>query len=1081
MSDDRTAPLLAALLEDQRRRWQAGAAPPVEEYLARHPALADNADAVLDLIFQEVVLREQRGAAPQLDEYVRRFPHLAEALRMQLSVDRALWGGSSTELPPTKRDPAADPVPPAELPQLEGYEILGLLGRGGMGVVYRAWHMPLKRVVALKLLRGPDGAAAHELARFRTEAEAIARLQHPNIVQIYEVGEQRGRPYLALEYVAGGSLADRLDGTPWPARPAAALAETLARAVQHAHERGIVHRDLKPGNVLLSLVPGPLSLEEDQGQGTRDKGLIPKITDFGLAKIVAGGADTVTGSGQVMGTPSYMAPEQAAGRARAVGPAADVYALGAILYELLTGRPPFRGETPLDTVRQVTTDEPVPPRDLQPRVPIDLETICLKCLQKDPPRRYATALDLADDLRRFGAGEPIRARPVGVAERAWRWCRRRPAVAGLLGLLAAVVVGALVGLTALWQRAERLRQEAEIKRAEAEAANAEALDYFGVARDAINGYAERVKEDPQLREADLRPLRRELLATVVPFYERLTKREGTRSTIQAEQALAYIKLAKITIEVDDPAKAVEQHQAAIGILEQLVAEHPGEPRYLFHLAELRHNLSVLYFNDPERQDKGEGELVKSIAIKEDLVARQPDDGEYQQVLALGLSNLGAVYGRTRRQDLAEAALRRALAIQEDLVKRYPGVLDYKEELALSRMNLSGSHLQKGQADAAEKALGEAVRLQEDVIRQRPRDLRSQHYLAQIRLARGEFFSETGRPDKAAADYDRAIQALGPVTLNYPGDFPCQAALAECHTKLGWLHADTGKAPEAEAELQKVVEVRRFLARLQPNRLAAQDELAMAYSNLGVFYGRCGQHARADAEMQKALAVLEEVTRDHPGATRSLLLLAQTCYNRAFHKRCDEKAEEALAWYARAQGILDDVLKKQPGDGTARTLLLTLHWDRAAAHMTLARYDAALQDWDRALALDQGKNRQRFRASRAVVLAHLKRDAEAVAEAEDLAGAKAPEPLNVFHAACACAVSSAAVRDDAALAPAEREKLAEGYAGRALALLQRLHKEGYFKAPKRVKDLKTEKDLDAVRARDDFKTLLAAVEGQAKAP
>jgi WD40 repeat protein len=310
-------------------------------------------------------------------------------------------------------------------PDVPGYEILKELGRGGMGVVYWAWQTGLNRSVALKMVLAGAHASPEELARFQTEAEAVARLQHPNMVQIYDVGQQGGCPYLVLEYVDGGSLAQQLTGTPLAARPAAQLVETLARAVHSAHQRGIVHRDLTPANVLLTA------------------GGVPKITDFGLAKILVGGRPTQTQSGAILGTPSYMAPEQAAGKGKEVGPAADVYALGAILYELLTGRPPFKAATPLDTVLQVIAEEPVPPARLQPNVPRDLDTICLKCLEKEPGKRYASAEELAEDLRRFQAGEPIRARPVGRAERLWRWCRRNPAVAAL----AAAVVLLLVALT----------------------------------------------------------------------------------------------------------------------------------------------------------------------------------------------------------------------------------------------------------------------------------------------------------------------------------------------------------------------------------------------------------------------------------------------------------------------------------------------------------------------------------------------------------------------------------------------------------------------------------------------------------
>jgi hypothetical protein len=347
-----------------------------------------------------------------------------------------------------------------------GYEILGELGRGGMGVVYKARQLGLHRTVALKMvLTGiPDGPKV--LARLRAEAAAIARLQHPNIVQIHDVGEASGRPYIVLEFVAGGSLAQHLQGKPQPVGPAAHLVEILARAAHAAHASGVIHRDLKPANILLQGPGGRDEVPPPPGALTPDAAPLipsfptPKITDFGLAKCSGGDeespdvrAPTVTG--ELVGTPNYMAPEQAMVPRQRVGPAADVYALGAILYELLTGRPPFTGETPLATVLQVLHNEPVSVTSLRPNVPRDLETICLKCLRKDPRKRYGTALELAEDVQRFLWDEPIRARPVLAAEKLWLWVRRHPLPAGLLaaGLLAPAV--ALIVLSLLSARLVR--------------------------------------------------------------------------------------------------------------------------------------------------------------------------------------------------------------------------------------------------------------------------------------------------------------------------------------------------------------------------------------------------------------------------------------------------------------------------------------------------------------------------------------------------------------------------------------------------------------------------------------------------
>ena len=330
-------------------------------------------------------------------------------------------------LPPRVAGHGGEP----DLPRVPGYEILGELGRGGMGVVYKARQVNLNRVVALKMILAGGHASAADLQRFRAEAEAIAQLRHPYIVQVYSVGEQGGRPFFALEYVDGGTLAGQLNGQPQAPAAAVRMIEMLAQGVHAAHQAGIVHRDLKPGNVLLG-----------------SDGL-PRIADFGLAKKLDA-SNPKTQTGTILGTPSYMAPEQA-GMSRsgrkpgepAVGPLVDVYALGAILYEMLTGRPPFKAATPLDTVLEVVRLDVVPPRTLQPRVPRDLETICLKCLRKDQDQRYHSAAELAEDLRRYQAGEPILARPAPAWERAWKRWRRRPlrAAVAILLLIALGVTG----------------------------------------------------------------------------------------------------------------------------------------------------------------------------------------------------------------------------------------------------------------------------------------------------------------------------------------------------------------------------------------------------------------------------------------------------------------------------------------------------------------------------------------------------------------------------------------------------------------------------------------------------------------
>jgi serine/threonine protein kinase len=321
----------------------------------------------------------------------------------------------------TGPEAAASPAAAGGRPSVPGYEILAELGRGGMGVVYQARHLALNRIVALKMVRTWGDESLEQLMRFRVEAQAVARLQHPNIVQIYDVGNAHGQPYISLEFIDGGSLHAKAASTALPPHEAAALVATLAEAVQFAHHRGIIHRDLKPSNVLLT------------ADGT------PKITDFGLAKKLDD--PTQTRPGEVLGTPSYMTPEQAEGRAAAVGPATDIYALGAILYECLTGRPPFRAATVPETLRQVVEQEPTAPRAVNSAIPRDLEIICLKCLAKQAVNRYESAAALAEDLRHFRQGKAIKARPPRIPMQVVKWVRRRPTVKAFLwlSLLAAFV------------------------------------------------------------------------------------------------------------------------------------------------------------------------------------------------------------------------------------------------------------------------------------------------------------------------------------------------------------------------------------------------------------------------------------------------------------------------------------------------------------------------------------------------------------------------------------------------------------------------------------------------------------------
>jgi predicted Ser/Thr protein kinase len=442
----------------------------------------------------------------------------------QLTLLPQPTAGVGPEISEAERNVAAAESPSAT-PELLGFDSLQELGRGGMGVVYRARQTSLNRTVALKMILSSEHAGEGARLRFLAEAETIAKVQHPGIVQVYAYGTHKDHPYIALEFIDGGSLDRVLAQETLLPRDAARLVAQVAEAIHVAHQAGIIHRDLKPANVLLANV-------DRQRGGLK---ATPKITDFGLSKQINTG-EGMTATGVIVGTPSYMAPEQAEGQ-KSVGPAVDIYALGAILYECLTGRPPFKAATPLDTILQAVSDEPIPPQRLQPTTPKDLDTICLKCLRKDPAKRYASAAALAEDLHNWLAGKPITARPVGRLERGVKWCKCYPAVAALVvvSTLAAIVAS---GLAAWAIQAE----EAAVAERDAKAV---ALQAEQKALRAETEQRRRAEEQTRLANSVSRFLRQDVLQLADP------------ATQRADQKLQYNADVKLRDVVLRAAQAIE--------------------------------------------------------------------------------------------------------------------------------------------------------------------------------------------------------------------------------------------------------------------------------------------------------------------------------------------------------------------------------------------------------------------------------------------------------------------------------------------------------------------------------------------
>jgi serine/threonine-protein kinase len=684
-------------------------------------------------------------------------------------------------LPPEPAPDTQDATPPppgtagdavSGRPAIIGYEVLGELGRGGMGVVYKARQTNLNRIVALKMILAGEHAGAETLGRFRREAEAVARLQHPNVVQIHEIGEQAGLPFFSLEFVPGGSLTARLAGTPQPARWSAGLVETLARAVHYAHGQGVVHRDLKPANVLLAADGGP------------------KITDFGLAKRLDGGDRTRTGT--ILGTPSYMAPEQADGKVREVGPAADVYALGAILYECLTGRPPFLGETPLDVVAQVLGQDPVPVRQLQPKVPRDLETVCLKCLGKEPGRRYPSAAALADDLGRFLSGEPIRARPAGAAERLVKWARRRPGLAASAGV-AAVAVSALVAVGVVYHvQLEWHNEQLRLANARETAARQRAERNLLRARQAVQDMLADAGFKDLADVPGMELVRRGLLEKALGYYRDFLAEDGTDPGTRLETGTAAYEAGDVYALLGQGDQADAAYGKALAVLQGLADEFPNEPRY-------RRELAVALNKLGKRQDArgrftdAEATYRRGLGLLQGLSAVDPADASLRLERARVLGNLAVVLSLADRADDAEKAYQDALDLVGPLVAAEPGRLDYLERQADQFNNLGILRKEHHEPAQAERALQRAGELYARLVAQAPQAAGYRSRLANGHSILGNLFWGEDRLPEALEEYRLALAERRRLVEDFRHVPAYRLALADSCDAVGQLQCLTWNA------------------------------------------------------------------------------------------------------------------------------------------------------------------------------------------------------------------------------------------------------------------------------------------------
>ncbi len=734
--------------------------------------------------------------------------------------------------------PTTNPPVPA-LPAgmfLGDYELLEVLGEGGMGVVYRARQLSLNRSVAIKMIRTGRIATASQVARFRNEAETVAVLDHPHVVPIYEVGEADGHLFYSMKLVEGGNLLQSLSRFQAEPRAAARVVADVANAVHHAHERGILHRDLKPSNVLL------------------DSEFRPRVADFGLAKWMNVDSE-LTQSGFLVGTPSYMAPEQAAAERDAgchVTTATDVYGLGAVLYAILTGKPPFEGETLLQTLEQVRSREPVPPRRLQPRVPCDLETICLKCLEKEPRRRYTSAQALAEDLERFLAGKPIAARPVRTWEKSWKWARRKPAVAVLL-VISTLSALALAASVLIYNH--KLRQAV----ASAEANETRALkqhDFadarYRLARDSIRQMLTRFDVDRLASVPRLMELRLAMLEDSQAFFQAVLEQEdNTDPTIRIDAALLVAGTGSTQYLLGRPAAARPNLEHAVTLLENLLQDLPSDHGQYGECADQLagcHDFLAALDNDAGHWDEARRHLSVSLALYDRMAGAHPNDPKWSSAQTRIEHLIGAHHQVRGQPAEAMAHYEKCIALRNQLIRTYPNVESYQLQLAETEQNLGLLYAQTGRTADARAALEKTIKVFQPIIVQHPNTDAYRLTLAAACVNLGGLQMGLSEYDEAAKVLDLGIESVETVLQHEPRHTFARARGVQVHGTRAQLHDGLGQWADAAKHWDRVVALND----------APSTWLYRLYR--AVSLSRAGDHMRATTEAE-ALANDPEISAD----------------------------------------------------------------------------------------------------------------------------------------------------------------------------------------------------------------------------
>jgi serine/threonine-protein kinase len=871
----------------------------------------------------------------------------AQRTRIQIAADSV---SRSTNIQPDDAFVAdqtwgALPVAPRRfpLPTIAGYTLDRVLGKGGMGVVYSGRQTALDRPVALKMVLSPTQQTTAELLRFRSEAEVVARLQHPHIVGIYELGEHEGMPYFSMELCVGGSLESHWKG-PQPFQAAVAMLAKVAAGVAAAHRAGIVHRDLKPGNVFLTA----------DGE--------PKVADFGLAKRQD---IRLTDTGMAVGTPAYMAPEQAFGD-QPIGPAADVWALGVILYQAVTGVLPFVGSNAVEVLQRAVSDEPLPPTALRPDCPADLATICLHCLQKEPSRRYADAEGLLAELQRFLAGEPVLARPVTWSERALRWCRRNPVVAGLSGTIAALlVVGTVVASGLAYQaqhaaeqataEATRARQAEEQAQTAAERAQAAETHLRAI----VGRYVKAFASEPVWNAPELDPLRRRMLEEAREYYAKIVTDHADSPDKRQQLTEAYQRLGTIYLALKEFARAADYwHQARAALAEQVAAQ-PDQKHLLQQLEQAHGNLGYALMGQGQTP-AATSEQRAALTIQMALVERYPDDGELRTDLAKGYSNLGYLCQQAHDWVGAQSAYEQAQQHCQRLVEQQPTNYEYQHQAIASRSALGSLAARREQFTVALAHYAAACTAWPALVGRHPTESALLGWATDLGYY-AIVLQQLQQPTEAEKQLVLAVSILQQAQRRNPQVEALARKLAHAYEQLSdhwWTHNDR---PKAFDERRRALQLWQQQLQLRPADADPRARLCRCALSLDAKYREARQVSAGDVQ------ALEQAFR----------LVLQTVQARGLPTAPQERHETILT--AIALGRLCGMLKRSHEAWPLLTLAegwlapLTAAQDRRAGCELyrvradllgkLGRHAEAVADWDRASALADGDLRAQFQSAR----------------------------------------------------------------------------------------------------------------------